>query len=186
VRIDAARRRAWGSNFTPSGFVFFRSQQAAAMAASTQIYGEDGAKFQARRSGGPLAGRARAFQNPQQGRGCGGRTSAPACRPPARGRRRTRAQVRPAPGPEEVNWQHLWLTWRQRDVRSALLWPLMVLVVVFPVTLITSYVAQLQFVLCPTTAAVGSKVRGPRQGPCRRRGERPLCPPAPPRPGRVR
>jgi hypothetical protein len=102
-RIEAARRRAWASAFTPSWFVFFKSQAAAAMAASTQIYGEDGAMF----------------------------------------------QVHAAPGPEEVNWQHLWLTWRQRDARAALTWPLLVAVVVFPITLITSAVAQLQYVLCP-------------------------------------
>ena len=56
VRIDEARRRAWNTNFTPSWFVFFRTQQAAAMAASTQIYGEDGAKFQASRREGVARG----------------------------------------------------------------------------------------------------------------------------------
>ena len=45
-RIEEARRRAWASEFTPSWFVFFKTQSAAAMAASTQIYGEDTAKFQ--------------------------------------------------------------------------------------------------------------------------------------------
>lgn len=50
-RIEEARRRAWSSSFTPSWFVFFKSQKAAAMAASTQIYGEDTAKFQVRRCG---------------------------------------------------------------------------------------------------------------------------------------
>ncbi|KAI8473306.1 MAG: hypothetical protein J3K34DRAFT_411580 [Monoraphidium minutum] len=110
-RIEEARRRAWSTNFTPSWFVFFRSQQAAAMAASTQIYGEDTAKF----------------------------------------------QVHPAPGPEEVNWQHLWLTWRQRDLRSVLTWPLTVAVVVFPITLMTSAVSRLQFLLCPAPGAPLSK-----------------------------
>lgn len=60
-----------------------------------------------------------------------------------------RPQVHPAPGPEEVNWQHLWLTWRQRDLRALLTWPLLLAVVVFPITLFTSAVAQLQYVLCP-------------------------------------
>jgi hypothetical protein len=45
-RIEEARRRAWGTSFTPSWFVFFKSQAAATMAASTQIYGEDTARFQ--------------------------------------------------------------------------------------------------------------------------------------------
>lgn len=57
--------------------------------------------------------------------------------------------MHPAPGPEEVNWQHLWLSWRQRDLRGALTWPLLVAVVIFPITLFTSAVAQLQFVICP-------------------------------------
>ena len=76
-------------------------------------------------------------------------------------------QVHPAPGPEEVNWQHLWLTWRERDLRSLLSWPLLIVVVVFPITLGTSAVAQLQYVLCPTTAATttGSTVRRPALEP---------------------
>jgi hypothetical protein len=62
-----------------------------------------------------------------------------------------------------VNWQHLWLNWRQRDLRSALTWPLLIAVVVFPITLFTSAVAQLQFVLCPPrkeadTGAAAAKI----------------------------
>lgn len=58
------------------------------------------------------------------------------------------AQVHPAPGPEEVNWQHLWLTWRERDCRTILTWPFLVLVVCFPITLCTSAVGRLDYVLC--------------------------------------
>jgi len=67
-------------------------------------------------------------------------------------------KVHPAPGPEEVNWQHLWLNWRQRDLRTVLTWPLMLLVVIFPITGVTSAVARLQYVLCPagTIAAKGA------------------------------
>jgi hypothetical protein len=59
------------------------------------------------------------------------------------------AQVHPAPGPEEVNWQHLWMTWRERDCRTILTWPLMLLVVLFPITLVTSAASRLEYVFCP-------------------------------------
>jgi hypothetical protein len=110
ARVDAARRRAWSRGFTPSWFVFFKSQAAAAMAASARVYGEDAAKF----------------------------------------------QVHAAPGPEEVNWQHLWLNWRQRDARAVLTWPLLLLVVFFPITGIVSLVARLQYVLCPVDSGSGT------------------------------
>jgi hypothetical protein len=58
-------------------------------------------------------------------------------------------QVHPAPGPEEVNWQHLWMTWRERDCRTILTWPLMLLVVLFPITLVTSAASRLEYVFCP-------------------------------------
>jgi hypothetical protein len=58
-------------------------------------------------------------------------------------------QVHPAPGPEEVNWQHLWMTWRERDCRTLLTWPLMLLVVLFPITLVTSAASRLEYVFCP-------------------------------------
>jgi hypothetical protein len=45
-KIEAARRNAFTSDFTPSWFVLFKSQQAATMAASTRIYAEDSTQFQ--------------------------------------------------------------------------------------------------------------------------------------------
>lgn len=62
--------------------------------------------------------------------------------------------MHPAPGPEEVNWQHLWLNWRQRDLRTVLTWPLMLVVVFFPITGFTSAVAKLQYVLCPVNSSL--------------------------------
>ncbi|KAF8073110.1 AAP5 [Scenedesmus sp. PABB004] len=61
----------------------------------------------------------------------------------------TKFQVHPAPGPEEVNWQHLWMTWRERDCRTILTWPLLLAVVLFPITLITSAASRLDYVFCP-------------------------------------
>eukprot|EP00878_Enallax_costatus_P022072 GHUV01023404.1.p1 GENE.GHUV01023404.1~~GHUV01023404.1.p1 ORF type:complete len:906 (+),score=284.12 GHUV01023404.1:2758-5475(+) len=65
----------------------------------------------------------------------------------------TRFQVHPAPGPEEVNWQHLWMTYKERDWRAALTWPLMLLVVLFPITLVTSAASRLEYVFCPEATA---------------------------------
>eukprot|EP00879_Flechtneria_rotunda_P012611 GHRR01013169.1.p1 GENE.GHRR01013169.1~~GHRR01013169.1.p1 ORF type:complete len:1229 (+),score=453.96 GHRR01013169.1:316-3687(+) len=101
--IDKARRNAFKSDFTNSWFVLFKSQAAAAMAASTRIYAENNTQF----------------------------------------------QVHPAPGPEEVNWQHLWMSWQTRFWRTAIAWPFILLVVLFPITLITSAVSRLDYVFCP-------------------------------------
>jgi hypothetical protein len=64
-------------------------------------------------------------------------------------------RVHPAPGPEEVNWPHLWMGWRERDLRTWLTWPLLVLIVVFPITFITSVVARLEYLLCPVAVIKG-------------------------------
>jgi hypothetical protein len=48
LKIEAARRDAFTSEFTPSWFVLFKSQTAATMAASTRIYAEDSTEFQVR------------------------------------------------------------------------------------------------------------------------------------------
>lgn len=158
------------------------------MAASTQIYGEDAAKFQV---GGALAcpprfGRTRCAPVPCRPvmAGCAGLWCAVLCcvfppsqlklRAPTKQQSqacsaaeetwRALSQVHPAPGPEEVNWQHLWLTWRQRDLRTVLTWPLILAVVVFPITGFTSAVARLQYVLCPISEGgrLAEKVGGLR------------------------
>lgn len=61
----------------------------------------------------------------------------------------TRFQVHPAPGPEEVNWQHLWMDYKERDCRTVVTWPLMLLIVLFPITLVTSAASRLEYVFCP-------------------------------------
>lgn len=58
-------------------------------------------------------------------------------------------QVHPAPGPEEVNWQHVWMSGFERDLRTAFTWPLTILLVLFPITLVTSAVSRLEYVFCP-------------------------------------
>ena len=59
-------------------------------------------------------------------------------------------QVHPAPGPEEVNWQHVWMSGLERDLRTAFTWPLTLAVVLFPITLVTSAASRLEYVFCPT------------------------------------
>jgi hypothetical protein len=61
----------------------------------------------------------------------------------------TKFQVHPAPGPEEVNWQHVWMSRVERDWRTALTWPLTLLLVLFPITLVTSAASRLEYVFCP-------------------------------------
>ncbi len=53
------------------------------------------------------------------------------------------SQVQPAPGPEEVNWPALWSSWRERDWRTMLVRPLVLLVVLFPVGIFTGGLMQL-------------------------------------------
>jgi hypothetical protein len=60
--IEAARRAAFSSAFTPSWFVLFKSQSAAMMAASTRIYAHDNRRFQVRQASQVV--RSQACQHP--------------------------------------------------------------------------------------------------------------------------
>ena len=103
ARIEEARRRAWSTHFTPSWFVFFKSQAAAALAASTQIYGEDTAKFQARAGGGGrhVAGaggwRGLALARPRVSPRAWAHATSPPPPPPRRRAAPRRCTPRPAP-----------------------------------------------------------------------------------------
>lgn len=57
-------------------------------------------------------------------------------------------QVRPAPGPEEVNWPTLWRGWRSREARAALVIPFIVLLVLLPVSLATGALASVEYAFC--------------------------------------
>ncbi|GBF99191.1 hypothetical protein Rsub_11636 [Raphidocelis subcapitata] len=107
-QVLEARERALVFNSTPSFFVLFRSQKAAAIAASCNIH--------------PL--------------------------------RRQLFNVRPAPGPEEVNWQALWYTHGQRTIRGMLVAPFIVIVVLLPVSLATAAMTQLNEAFCSPTNTV--------------------------------
>jgi hypothetical protein len=52
-------------------------------------------------------------------------------------------QVHPAPGPEEVNWQSLWYNHQQRVLRGWLTAPFAIIVVLLPVSGLTSAISML-------------------------------------------
>ncbi|GLC55507.1 hypothetical protein PLESTB_000995000 [Pleodorina starrii] len=59
-------------------------------------------------------------------------------------------KVRPAPGPDEVNWPALWLRSAQRSRRTALVTPLLAaLLLLVPVGLFSGGLQQLNHLLCP-------------------------------------
>eukprot|EP00878_Enallax_costatus_P009758 GHUV01010191.1.p1 GENE.GHUV01010191.1~~GHUV01010191.1.p1 ORF type:complete len:1012 (+),score=268.71 GHUV01010191.1:434-3469(+) len=91
---------------TPSWFVLFRTQKAAAIAASCNILPMNQDLF----------------------------------------------QVHAAPGPEEVNWQALWFNHAQRTWRGWATTPFAVIVVLLPVSLLTSAISQLNATFCKAIA----------------------------------
>ncbi|KIZ06854.1 hypothetical protein MNEG_1105, partial [Monoraphidium neglectum] len=97
-----ARDRALIFNCTPSFFVLFRTQRAAAIAASCNIH--------------PL--------------------------------KKELFKVHPAPGPEEVNWEALWFTHAQRVFRGLMVTPFIILLVLLPVSMLTSAMTQLNDAIC--------------------------------------
>jgi hypothetical protein len=68
---------------------------------------------------------------------------------PLRGEGKSLFTVRPAPGPEEVNWGALWMTWRGRELRKSLVTPLLLLVVLVPVSIFAGGLQQLNAAACP-------------------------------------
>ncbi|EIE23620.1 hypothetical protein COCSUDRAFT_63147 [Coccomyxa subellipsoidea C-169] len=57
-------------------------------------------------------------------------------------------RVMEAPGPEEVNWQVLWKTSRERSVREILVFPLIVLIMLIPMGLFSGTLAQATSAIC--------------------------------------
>jgi hypothetical protein len=60
--------------------------------------------------------------------------------------------VHPAPGPEEVNWQALWYNHGQRVLRGWLAAPFAIIVVLLPVSLLTSAISSLNDEFCRVRA----------------------------------
>ena len=59
-------------------------------------------------------------------------------------------RVMPAPGPEEVNWQSLWFSYRDRVRRGWLLKPLLVVVILIPMPMFSAALMQLSQLICPS------------------------------------
>lgn len=57
-------------------------------------------------------------------------------------------QVRPAPGPEEVNWPVLCRNWKQREMRAAVVIPFIIILVLLPISLATGALASLDYAFC--------------------------------------
>eukprot|EP00798_Chlamydomonas_sp_ICE-L_P013270 gene13270-19112_t len=102
-RVSEARKIACRTGATPSWFVFFKTQHAAAVASQTLVHGEDNREF----------------------------------------------KVQMAPGPEEVNWTALWMSYRDREARAWIVTPLLTLLILFPVGIFSGGLMQLAILLCP-------------------------------------
>jgi hypothetical protein len=59
--------------------------------------------------------------------------------------------VHPAPGPEEVNWETLWFTHQQRTLRMWLVAPAIIILVLLPVSLLTSAATQISTLICQSS-----------------------------------
>ncbi|GMH41955.1 hypothetical protein BSKO_09874 [Bryopsis sp. KO-2023] len=57
----------------------------------------------------------------------------------------------PAPGPEEMNWQALWKTWVEKDVRSVIVFPFLVFLCLLPIGLAMGAMSRLNNFLCGRT-----------------------------------
>ncbi|GMH42492.1 hypothetical protein BSKO_10411 [Bryopsis sp. KO-2023] len=57
-------------------------------------------------------------------------------------------QAHAAPGPEEMNWQALWKTWVQKDIRRVLVFPWLVGLIIFPLGIFAGGLSKLSEVLC--------------------------------------
>jgi hypothetical protein len=83
-------------------------------------------------------------------------------------------QVHPAPGPEEVNWQSLWFNHSQRVLRGWLTAPFAIIVVLLPVSGLTSAISMLNSEVCGYSCACTCYV-GVCEGPVRRQAAVSCC-----------
>ncbi|CAL5219786.1 g1691 [Coccomyxa viridis] len=58
-----------------------------------------------------------------------------------------------APGPEEVNWPTLWMSWRERELREIIVLPIIVLIMLVPVGAFSGVVAQVTVAICGNNSA---------------------------------
>ncbi|KAK9819243.1 hypothetical protein WJX81_003710 [Elliptochloris bilobata] len=61
-------------------------------------------------------------------------------------------RVTEAPGPEEVNWPTLWMSWIERDWREVLVLPLIAGIMLVPVGIFSGAVAQVTVAICDSSS----------------------------------
>lgn len=64
--------------------------------------------------------------------------------------------VRPCPGPDDLNWAALWASWRHKLVRRYAVLPFLVLVMLFPIGVLTGVLTNLSTAVCGGTPETNS------------------------------
>eukprot|EP00798_Chlamydomonas_sp_ICE-L_P013783 gene13783-19691_t len=135
MKVQDARREALCTGSTPSWFVFFKTQHAAVVASQSQhealCTGSTPSWF--------------VFFKTQH-------AAVVALQLQVHGEDNHEFKVRLAPGPEEVNWSALWMSYRDRDLRGWFLTPLLVFLVLIPVGVFSGALMQLDYLLCPSNS----------------------------------
>lgn len=175
--LEARRAALLAAPTSASWLVLFRTQAAAAAAAQCTMHperNEDGddecpeeVEVEAEGMGGvqqdaevqvpPVGVCCRAQESSRGGLlraggdACGGRGGVGCCS----------FGVRPAPGPDEINWPTLWMRPRERALRRVVVLPLVVaLLLVVPVGLFSGGLQQLNALLCPAASALAASEAG--------------------------
>ncbi|KAL4437833.1 hypothetical protein ABPG77_005745 [Micractinium sp. CCAP 211/92] len=64
--------------------------------------------------------------------------------------------VRPCPGPDDLNWAALWATWRHKLARRYAVMPFLVVVMIFPIGVLTGVLTNLSAAVCGGTPETNS------------------------------
>ncbi|CAD7699105.1 unnamed protein product [Ostreobium quekettii] len=59
-------------------------------------------------------------------------------------------RARPAPGPDEMNWQGLWKTWVEKDIRRVLVFPFVLAFILLPIGIFAGSLSMFNSYLCQT------------------------------------
>jgi len=57
-------------------------------------------------------------------------------------------RARPAPGPDEMNWQGLWKTWVEKDIRRVLVFPFVLVLILLPIGIFAGSLSVFNSYLC--------------------------------------
>lgn len=59
-----------------------------------------------------------------------------------------RFKVQQAPGPDEINWQALWIPWYQKDIRAIIAIPIMIIFMLIPLGIFVAILSKLSHFVC--------------------------------------